>query len=429
MPDHKTDIHFVVGADRNLGEIVSYDDVMPILEGSVRAGLAGSRIVGPDGEPLWSAGSQCDGTGAAGRFPLIIEGEPVGTLEIFSDNPDGAGGISELLFSSINLIIRNNLKRLLTTEAHTAVVRESYDELLETNRRLVASETRYRELAESLELKVIERTRELERAHLTLLRQQKMASVGQLAAGIAHEINNPIGFISSNLNTLDRYIGRFKRLITEGRASLARTGGEDWEAFDRLWKELRTDYIMEDVDGLLGQSIEGAGRVSRIVSDLKGFSHVDDVGLVQVDINDELERTISVLEHERPHDAEVIREFSTLPPYQCIPAQLCQAFLAIILNAYQAGRDGLRLNIMTSCNNGSIVIQFRDNGPGMPPDISERIFEPFYTTRDVGKGMGMGLTLAYEIVTGMGGSIDVETGEDAGATFTINLPVTARTNV
>jgi len=420
---HEQGLEFVVGAEKRLKDVLSADDAVPLIECSVRAGAAGARICGDDGAPIWQAGV-CKEGAAKVAAPVMLEGEAVGAVELYdaAGRDVGQAVLMDILAVSVNTLIKNSLKRMLTTETHTAVVRESYDELLKTNRMLAASEARYRELAESLEIKVRERTDELKMAHLKLLQQEKMASVGRLAAGMAHAINNPMGFVTSNLNTLVGYLDRYGRLLEFSRTAFSSAGGDKSEEFRRLWGELRMDFVTGDVPELLKQSLDGAARVKKIVKDLKGFSHVDDAGECQVDLNAEIDRALSVLEHERPAGSEVVCSYSDLPLYRCEPATLGQAFMNIILNAYQAVKDGLLFEITTAVSDSAIIIAFKDNGPGVPEEIRQRVFEPFFTTKNVGEGMGMGLALVYDIVTGLKGVVELDDAPGGGAVFTLRLP-------
>ena len=329
--------------------------------------------------------------------------------------------IARLIGDALNSIMANNLKRMLTTEIHTRVVNQSYDELRESHRQLMESEKKYRDLAENLELRVQERTGELKRAYARLLQQEKMASVGQLAAGVAHEINNPNGYVLSNLNTLRKYVARMTSMLEYYRGLHEAAGSEKW-------RELKLDVVLGDVDELLDQSVSGAQKVKQIVSAFKGFSHVDDMGVSAVDINHEIDRTLGVLSGEMPRDTRIIKEFGVLPAFEGNGALLCQVFLNLFRNAFQARSEGLQLIITTEYEDDTLRIRFSDNGPGVPDEIHGRIFEPFFTTRDVGHGTGLGLTIAYDIVNGYGGTIEVENSKKGGAVFLIQLPATGRTD-
>ncbi|RJP20917.1 MAG: histidine kinase [Deltaproteobacteria bacterium] len=423
----KTRIDYFVGMERSLGEILSDSEVAPLLAAAERAGLPGAYVVDPKGNLLWGNGSAAAPPGeAAAERTILLEGEPAGGVALADMAPQGGPGeaLLCLLADTLTAMAHNNLKRMLTTEVHTEVVNRSYEELLETNRKLVGSEQRYRELAGNLEIKVRERTEELSRAMTRLLQQEKMASVGQLAAGVAHEVNNPLAFVTSNVQTLKKYIERFLDMIARYERACEQ-GGIPQPERDELRKHreaLRLDAITRDAGELIRQTQEGTERVRKIVADLKGFSHVDEEGEAPADLNREIDRTLSVLAHEVPPGAEIDRRLSPLPALVCRPGLFCQMFLNLIRNAFQARRDGLRLVIRTAVSGDRIVLSFADNGPGVPPALRSRIFEPFFTTREVGKGKGLGLTMVYDIVTSHGGTIEVEETPGGGATFVVKLP-------
>ncbi|NOZ24684.1 MAG: histidine kinase [Nitrospirae bacterium] len=429
-------IEYVVGAEKGIREIVRDEDVMPLLESALSAGASRVEVTDSRGGTLWACGASSGNNDSATveRRPVFLEGEPAGSL-VVEASPGSQlrlNDLAGLLCAALNKIITNSLKRMLTTEIHTSVVNRTYEELLETNKRLRASESRYRELAENLDRKVQERTEELKRMHTRLIQQEKAASIGLLAAGVAHEINNPIGFISSNLNTLKRYISRFTEMMDFYRAAIEeadKAGGGITEAACRKWSDLKLDFIVRDVEELISQSLDGAERVRKIVSDLKGFSHVDDSKEDIVDLNTEIERTFNVLVHEIPEDAEIVKEFGSLPGFLCNPAMICQVFLNIILNSLQARRQGLKLHVSTKHVDGNITVAFSDNGPGIPEEVRNRIFEPFFTTKDVGAGTGLGLTVTLDIVTAYGGDIEVTSCPGKGTTFVIRLPAERREHV
>src|SRR6266568_2978195 len=277
----ETNITYVVGEEKRLIDILSSAEVVPLLKGMVRAGAAEVAVLDTDGNTLWLERNPVTGGNLAGNIPIFLEGEPVGKLVIkgSAGREEPLKGLASLLLDALNTIIANNLKRMLTTEVHTAVVNQSYEDLVETNRRLAESEAQYRELAGELEKMVEERTSELKLAHARLLQQEKMASIGQLAAGMAHEINNPLGFITSNLNTLHKYAQRLMEMLELYRTMI----GNDVAvaavaaAAQQKWQKLKLDLVCADISVLIGQSLEGADRVGKIVADLKGFSHIDEL--------------------------------------------------------------------------------------------------------------------------------------------------------
>jgi two-component system NtrC family sensor kinase len=421
-------IDFVVGEERNLSQVISGAEVTPLLAASVRSGASKALIKDGEGQTLWSQGESELSDPLRFELPLTLEGEAVGTVELMGsrEREKSLQGLAGLLTVAAQTLVTNNLKRMLTTEIHTTVVNHSYDELLETNRKLSSSEGRYRELAESLERKVEERTTELKRMHTKLLQQEKLAAVGQLAAGMAHEINNPLGFISSNLNTLKKYTANLMEMLELYRQTLSGAGidGQMREQLTQHSKRLKLELILSDIDSLISQSSAGCARVGKIIADLKGFSHIDEGLEMIVDLNLEIDRTLSVLGHQLPTDARIEKRYGKLTGFACNAARICQVFFNIILNALQAKTSGLCLTIETREDDGHIVLLFSDNGPGIPPGVTSRIFEPFFTTKEVGAGMGMGLAEAYDVISSYGGTIEAQSRSGQGTTLRITLPAT-----
>ena len=427
MSTNMPQINFIVGEERRLAAIISRYEIEPLLKSLVKAGPAIACVLDEDGLPICRQGSDSAFNNYSEiRYGLLVEGEPQGTL-LISFDPAActmAEPLALLARDAIQLTISNNLKRMLTTEMHTSVVQESYDQLVETNKRLSESECRYRELAISLEQKVEERTAELKKAYARMLQQEKLAAVGGLAAGMAHEINNPNGFVLSNLATLNRYVDRMKEMLDFYQQLLPKelTPLQQSEASEKKLRELKLNFILSDTEALLSQSIEGAKRIARIVADLKGFSHVDETGDADADLNVELERVLTVLAAHIPADAIVEHDLQPLPLIACNPGLMSQAFFNIIQNALLSRDKGLILNITTKAINNEVVVAVTDNGCGVPAENMSRIFEPFFTTREVGCGTGMGLTVTREIVNGAGGTIEFDSSVDSGTVVTIRIP-------
>lgn len=277
---------------------------------------------------------------------------------------------------------------------------------------------------------------ELERAHEELkgsqqrvIQQEKMASIGQLAAGVAHEINNPVGFIMSNLNTMGKYSERLLRFM-EFQTGLAESLGAAVgrsEDIDREIKERKNadkiDYIVSDMSSLVRESLEGTERVKRIVQDLKSFSRIDEKEYKLADINNGLETTINVAWNELKYKSTVIKEYGNIPKTRCNLGQLNQVFMNILVNAAQAIDEHGNIFVGTSSDGHTIVITISDTGRGMHPEVLEKIFEPFFTTKEDTKGTGLGLSIAYDIVKKHRGDIVVSSELGKGTTFTITIPV------
>lgn len=284
-------------------------------------------------------------------------------------------------------------------------------------------------LAQSLEQQVRERTAELaamnEKLEETvaqrtseLLRAEKMASVGRLAAGIAHEINNPLGFVRSNLASLKGYVKLLLTLVN----SLDQACG-DRAAAEQAKKAADLEFLRDDLGSLFGESATGLERVARIVEKLRSFSRVDCEEMQESDLNADLDDTIELVAHELAGRIEVTRDYASLPLLRCHAGKLNQVFLNLIMNAIQAIDGKGVINLGSKALPDAIEICIRDSGKGMSPEEAKRIFDPFYTTRNIGKGMGLGLSEAYGIVRQHGGQIDVESSPGRGASFRIRLPL------
>ena len=257
-----------------------------------------------------------------------------------------------------------------------------------------------------------------------LLQLEKLAAIGQLAAGVAHELNNPIGYISSNLATLKRYL---ERLTTVLQAHERVAAGEEAgaESPQELRMRLKLDAILEDLPVLLSECAEGVERIRGIVTDLRGFSRPDDNTPVVCDINKVLQSTLNIVNKELSYKADVITDFGPLPPLRCLPGQLSQVFLNLLLNAAQAIEDHGEIRVTSRRDGESIVVEVADTGSGMTAEQLARVFEPFYSTKEAGKGTGLGLSISLDIVRKHGGDILVESEPGRGTRFRILFPVTA----
>lgn len=270
--------------------------------------------------------------------------------------------------------------------------------------------------------------RKLKQSQATILQQEKMASVGQLAAGVAHEINNPVGFITSNLGTLGKYIERLKEFISlQTNASDANGGPESFDELNTARKKLKVDYILEDIPDLIKESLEGAERVKEIVQNLKSFSRVDQAETKPANINDCLESTLKIVWNELKYKCEVVKEYGDLPQTLCSPQQLNQVFVNLLVNAAHAIEKQGVITIKTWTADKDIYASISDTGRGIPQENLARLFEPFFTTKEVGKGTGLGLSIAYDIIAKKHhGEIIVDSEVGKGTTFTVRIPVVER---
>lgn len=263
----------------------------------------------------------------------------------------------------------------------------------------------------------------LEEAHNQLLQSEKMASIGQLAAGVAHEINNPVGFVNSNLGALQKYIDSLLRLIAAYEEHDGEIASQSRESLKALKREIDIDFLRDDIKELMAESQGGLQRVKRIVQDLKDFSHVGDSELQWANLESGLESTLNVVWNELKYKAEVVRDYGAIPEVECIPSQLNQVFMNLLVNAAQAIKDHGVITLRTRQLGDDVCVEIADTGSGIPPEIINRIFDPFFTTKPVGSGTGLGLSITHGIIRKHGGRIEVDSEPGMGTTFRIVLPI------
>ena len=268
---------------------------------------------------------------------------------------------------------------------------------------------------------------ELKTAQSQILQQEKMASIGQLAAGVAHEINNPMGFIMSNINTLKKYVDKISEYMHAQSDIIEECAGKTVDAdilkiLQEKKRALKIDYITEDIESLITESLDGADRVKKIVQDLKSFSRVDEAEYKSADINTGIESTINIVWNELKYKATLVKEYGDIPMTKCRPGQLNQVFMNLLVNAAHAIEKQGNIRVKTWLEGGLINIAISDSGRGISEENQRRIFEPFFTTKEVGKGTGLGLSIAYDIIKKHSGTIKVESTVGKGTTFTISIP-------
>ncbi len=274
------------------------------------------------------------------------------------------------------------------------------------------------------EKRIEEAYAELKSTQSQMLQREKMASVGQLAAGVAHEINNPMGYISSNLNTLNKYTANLLKFIEAQSKIIESSQYEECRReINALRKELKLDYITEDLEGLIIESLDGAERVKVIVQNLKSFSRIDEAECKLADINECIDSTLNIVWNELKYKASVQKDYGELPPVKCYPQQLNQVIMNLLVNAGHSIEKEGEIIIKTWNGDKTIKVSISDNGCGIPEDKIGRIFEPFFTTKEIGEGTGLGLSICYDIVKKHNGDITVESNPGEGTTFTIQLPV------
>lgn len=279
-----------------------------------------------------------------------------------------------------------------------------------------------RKLAEEAQARLLE---ELKRAQCQLLHSEKMASVGQLAAGVAHEINTPIGHVSSNVGHLRQYIDDVFALLASYEAAEPALSSPAAQAGIAARKqELDIAFLRQDIPTLLRECQEGIERVRGIVHDLRDFSRSGEHDTWEwSDLRHGLNRTLNIVANELKHKAEVRREFGEIPEILCLPGQLNQVFMNLLVNAAHAIEADGEVGVRIWAEAGSVWVEIADNGSGIAPEHRNRIFEPFFTTKPVGQGAGLGLSIAYGIVKRHDGEIVVDSVPGAGTRFRIRLPV------
>ena len=348
------------------------------------------------GEMLWIAE---DGS----KIPVDVSCAPL---------TDSLGDVKRFILVAKDISNRKQteeqLKGLLVRSRQLTERLEEKNELLETNRSEL--EAAYAELKNSQSI---------------IFHQEKMASLGQLAAGVAHEVNNPIGFVNSNLGSLNNYLDKFSTYMTAQQEVIDRLGDEASQAeLAQLRRKLKLDYVLEDSRDLIQESLEGTDRVRRIVQGLKSFARMDDAEMVVANINEQLENTINIVWNEIKYKAVLHRQYGSLPATRCYPQRLNQVFMNLLVNAAQAIEKQGEIRVKTWCEERTtICVAITDSGCGIPPENQSRIFEPFFTTKEVGVGTGLGMSIAYEIIQQHKGHVKLESVVGQGTTFTIELPV------
>jgi two-component system NtrC family sensor kinase len=397
--------------DFTLGELLR---ALPLaqLEAALAAPLGDNwAIEEADGTPLMGPGIQ---PGAAViEAPLRIDIETSGRLLAC----ESARRQVESCAAWLEMVLAGAYRYRMASDLHLEAVHADYEELQRKHAELKASEARYRDLAAQLEQRVQAQVAHIERTQRQLYQAEKMAAVGSLAAGMAHEINNPIGFIRSNLASASAYFDKMR-----GALDVLKRGHDG--PVDPVWQGFDLDFTLDDFPVLLAESVTGADRIARIVANLKTYASVDCLSSAKTDLNDAVRAAAAVLADQWTDKVSLEMDLALLPQIDCDQGRMNQVLFALIQNACHAlGEQGGAIRIASRAADGEIRLDVRDNGSGIAPDILPRIFDPFFTTREVGKGMGLGLTVSRDIVAAHGGYIDVDTEVGAGSMFSIRLPI------
>jgi two-component system NtrC family sensor kinase len=341
-------------------------------------------------------------------------GEVVGAVETLQDITERKVAENALMTAQIEV---------------EGIVMQRTSQLAELNT-VLKGDVERRELAErellkrNAELNMLNDKLSMAQEHL--VQQEKLASIGQLAAGVAHEINNPIGYIFSNFGMLEKYlVSLFDMLSLYEQAEKACSDAGLARRLQQKREELEVDFLKEDIPELMKESKEGIVRVRKIVQDLKDFSHVESTPEWQwSNLHQGIDSTLNVVNNEIKYKADIVKQYGDIPEVQCMLSQINQVVMNLVVNAAHAmGEERGKIYIRTGCDADLVWLEVEDTGGGIPKDVVPRIFDPFYTTKPVGKGTGLGLSLSYGIVQKHHGHIEVHTEVGHGTTFRVTLPL------
>lgn len=266
--------------------------------------------------------------------------------------------------------------------------------------------------------------RNLQAQQATILQQDRMACIGQLAASVAHDINNPIGFVAGNLEVLKNYWGKLAAFVAAQDEALSSSAPPELASrVAERRRNLKVDFLLNDFDAVLVESLDGAERVGRIVLNLKGFSRLDEKEARLADIHECLESTLNIVMNELRYKADIKKEYGEIPQLMCYPQQLNQVFMNLLINASQSIESWGEITIRTWADSENVFIAIADTGCGIAEENLHKLFEPFFSTKEAGVGTGLGLSIVMEIVKKHDGEITVESAPGKGTTFTVRFPM------
>jgi signal transduction histidine kinase len=324
------------------------------------------------------------------------------------------------------------------------MARQSQDALVESNRQLAARTKELTEMTANLDKKVHSRTHslaialtelqttydDLKEVQTQLLQSEKFSAIGQLAAGIAHEINNPVGFINSNLQTLEEYVAHYGKLLGILNKLEWALKHKDQELITELvlsWEKLREvtnfAFIDADIGNLIKESKEGAEKIRKIVMDLRTFASPDKGTAECVNLEALINSILNIVWNELKYKAELKKEFGDIPMIVCNPQKIGQVLVNLLINAVQSIKDKGTITIRTYARDEFVFLEVQDTGCGIAPEHVTNVFDPFYSTKPVGQGTGLGLSISYDIVRKHGGRLTFTTKLGEGTVFTVKLPV------
>jgi len=348
---------------------------------------------------------------ANAEYRLILEdGRICWILETVLPRVRKNGQVSGFMGCGIDITKQKNIEKSLeqTVVEHTL-------ELKTTNQILEQEKQELKGLNE-----------QLKEAQGHLVQSEKMASIGQLAAGVAHEINNPLGYIYSNLNTLKGYLTDLEQVAVLAEKMTAELAEDNALAieFKQLSKDLDLEFLQDDLQDLVKESIEGATRAKKIVQDLRDFSRIDKQERELFDVEEGISGTLNIVNNELKYKADIVKEFAGIKPLLCVGAQLNQVFMNLFVNAAHSINDFGKITVRTGYQGDDFAwIEVEDTGKGIPDDIKKKIFDPFFTTKPIGKGTGLGLSLSYKIIQDHNGRFEVDSVVGKGTKFRVYLPI------
>ncbi len=362
------------------------------------------RVAGVDGASLMGAPEPHPEEGAE---PLSLDFEVLGTLRAPAA-PEALGMAARWL----ELTLGSAWRYRMAARLHADTVEDDFRSLQASHAALTASEARYRALAASLECQVAEQVAAIGRRERQLFASARMAAVGTLAAGVAHEVNNPIGFIRSNLQTAFQYVELLSKVLA---------AGEDRARAQALAAEYDLPFVLADFNNLLRESVDGAERVARIVTHLKAFAAIDAATRARADLNELVRTAAELLADQLPASVKLELALAPLPLVECEAGAIKQALFALLDNARRALPAGGTILVATVRLPGHVCIAVQDNGCGMTEAVRARAFDPFFTTRDVGQGTGLGLTLCHDIASAHGGRVALEAVRPSGTRAVLSI--------
>ncbi|HYH98429.1 ATP-binding protein [Hyalangium sp.] len=328
--------------------------------------------------------------------------------------------LNDLWFSNLDRVLRDGALAVYEYELDMPQGRQSYEA------RVVRSGP---DEVVSIIRNITER-RLVEERQAQLIQAEKLASLGQMAAGLAHEINNPVSYVASNLRALDEYASAVGPLLRMLREFLEEPGteprtlsAEQLARMRQLWQQGELDELLSDMPELIQESLTGTRRIKEIAQSLRVFAREDDGQPQSVDVNEELESTLRMVSNELKYKCDVKRDFGPLPRITCFPTQLVQVFTNLLLNAAQAIETRGEIRIRTWQRDTEVVVEISDTGKGMTAETISKLFTPFFTTKPRGQGTGLGLSISRDIVNRHGGRIEVRSEPGKGSTFTVTLPL------